>query len=505
MAIKVAFIGAGSIGFTRKLCRDILTVPEFADAHFALHDINRRNLNGVAQLLEKDIASNRLPARVTRHHTRKPALAGADYVVNTTRIGGLDAFAQDIDIPLRYGIDQCVGDTLCAGGIFYGQRNIPAIEAFCADMQAEASDDVLFLNYANPMAMNTWAALDTGVNTVGLCHGVQGSHGLIARVLGAESKDEVDVVAAGINHQTWFVDIRHQGRRISGEELLAAFEADEDSMRDEKCRIDVLRRFGFWSTESNGHLSEYLPWYRKRAGEIEKWISLGTVWIHGETGGYLRVCTEGRNWFEQEFDSMLAEAGEPIEASKRSEEHGSYIIEALETGRPYRGHFNVRNGGTITNLAADAIIEAPGYVDRHGIHMTPVGELPLACAATCTASIDVQRMSVRAAQTGDSLLLRQALLHDPLTAAICDPDEIWHLCDAMLDAQADWLPQFEATGAIAAARKRLKAGPDRARFPDFPGAARLETRDIDAMRAEVAGDAAARKRMTDADKAGFSK
>jgi PAS domain-containing protein len=164
-------------------------------------------------------------------------------------------------------------------------------------------------------------------------------------------------------------------------------------------RIDMLRRFGYYSTESNGHLSEYVPWYRKRPEEIEEWIDLGS-WINGETGGYLRVCTEGRNWFETDFPNWMEGPPQEYSAEKRSEEHGSYIIEGLETGRVYRGHFNVVNDGVIANLPADAVIEAPGYVDRNGISMPGVGDLPPGCAAVCNVSISVQRLAVEAAPSG---------------------------------------------------------------------------------------------------------
>lgn len=488
MPIKIAFIGAGSVGFTRKLARDIMLVPELLDTHFALHDISKRNLDMVAQILKKDIKANRLPAKVTTHLNRKKALEGADYVVNCTRIGGLEAFASDIDIPLKYGIDQCVGDTLCAGGIMYGQRNIPQVLNFARDIKEVANDDALFLNYANPMAMNTWAALDAydqgeAPRTVGLCHGVQHGHWQIAEILGATKgeqpwQERVEIVCAGINHQTWYLDIRLDGRKIETEELIAAFEAHEGFSKAEKVRIDVLKRFGYYSTESNGHLSEYLPWYRKRPNRIKKWIDM-SEWIHGETGGYLRVCTEGRNWFETEFPERLKEAGQPIDTWKRSNEHGSYIIEAMETGRPYRGHFNVRNGGTITNLPDDCIIEAPGYVDRFGINMTEGIELPLACAATCQASVDVQRMSKQAAVIGDVTLLKQAMLHDPLVGAVCEPEEVWQMTDEMLVAQAQWLPQYESNGSIQEAKRRLaKANRDGARVKtrETKGAARKKVK-----------------------------
>ena len=481
MALKVAFIGAGSIGFTRRLAQDILSVPELRDTHFALHDINKRNLDMVAQLLQKTISENRLPARISTTLDRRRAVADADYVINCTRIGGLEAFKLDIDIPLKYGVDQCVGDTLCIGGIMYGQRNIPRIMDFCKDISEAAKDDVLFLNYANPNAMNVWAAIKYGgVNTVGLCHGVTNGWMQIAGVLGAKSRSEVDIICAGINHQTWYTQIIYKGRKITADELIEAFEKHPVYSRTEKVRIDVLKRFGLYSTESNGHLSEYLPWYRKRPKEIRRWIDL-RHWIHGETGGYLRVCTENRNWFKTDFVKWLKAPATPMSQYKRSDEHGSYIIEALETGRGYRGHFNVQNKGIISNLPDDCIVEVPGYVDRSGINMPMVGELPPACAATLMASINVQRMSVQAGLTGDVTLLKQAVMHDPLTGAVCNTEEIWQMVDEMLVAQARWLPQYGK--AIPAARARLRKskplGTSRSR-----GAARLKVKTVAQMKTE---------------------
>ena len=248
----------------------------------------------------------------------------------------------------------------------------------------------------------------------------------------------------------------------------------------------MLRRFGVYSTESNGHLSEYLPWYRKRPDEIQRWIDTST-WINGETGGYLRVCTEGQDWFRTDFPRWLEEAGTKLDTWQRSSEHGSYIIEAMETGRVYRGHFNRRNGRTIASLPSDCIIEAPGFVDRFGINMVEGLELSQACAATCRASIDVQRMSKDAAVAGDVTLLKQAMLHDPLTAAICNPEEVWQLTDEMLVAQRPWLPQYTSNGACDAAAARLaeheKAGTRVSLREDWRGAVRIETKSVEELRA----------------------
>lgn len=478
MSFKIAFIGAGSIGFTRGLLRDLLSVPEFQGIRVAFTDINERNLDMVTQLCQRDIRENGLSIEIEATTDRREALREAKYVINTIRVGGLEAFATDIDIPLKYGVDQCVGDTLCAGGIMYGQRGIAEMMNICKDIRETAAPDVLLLNYANPMAMLTWACnAYGGVRTVGLCHGVQHGHRQIAQVYGL-AKDEVDIVCAGINHQTWYIQIRHRGQDLTAG-LLEAFEKHEDYARTEKVRIDMLRRFGYYSTESNGHLSEYVPWYRKRPEEIGDWIDLGS-WINGETGGYLRVCTEGRSWFETDFPNWMKDRPLVYAAEHRGEEHGSYIIEGLETGRAYRGHFNVVNRGVIANLPDDCVVEAPGYVDGNGISMTMVGELPLGPAAVCNASVSVQRLAVEAAIRGDDQLLRQAFMMDPLVGAVCNPKEIWQMVDELLAAQEKWLPQYGA--AIAAAKERLAHGPLLPTRESYRGAARRQVKSVDELK-----------------------
>lgn len=476
--MKVAFIGAGSVGFTRKLMRDLLAVPEFKEIQIAFHDISERNLDMITQLAQRDIDANGLEIKILATPDRREALRDAKYIFCMVRVGGLEAFQTDIEIPLKYGIDQCVGDTLCAGGIMYGQRTIATMLEFCDDIRELAAPEPLLLNYSNPMAMNTWACnQDGGVKTVGLCHGVQNGHALIAEAFKLP-EEEIDIVCAGINHQTWYTSIKHNGEDLT-HQLLAALEADEKIAAEEKCRIDVLKRFGYFSTESNGHLSEYIPWYRKRAEEIGDWISLDR-WILGETGGYLRVCTESRNWFETDFPNWMKEKPMAFDRKERSIEHGSWIVESLETGRVYRGHFNMPNKGVISNLPDDAVIEAPGYVDANGINMPIYGDLPLGCAGICHHSITVQRLSVEAAVHGDVELLKQAMLLDPLTGACCTPPEIWQMTDEMLIAQQEWLPQYaEAITAIEA--ERADTGWPIETKEGYRGAARLKTKTVEEM------------------------
>ena len=492
--MKIAIVGAGSIGFTRRLVRDILSVEELQDTAFAFQDISAANLSLVATLCQRDIEANGVPATVSTGTEREPALDGADFVINTARVGGLEGFRTDVEIPLKYGVDQCVGDTICAGGLMYGQRTVPMILELVDQIERYAGADRVLLNYANPMAMNTWAALDhSPVQTIGLCHGVQGGHHLLARLFerhlnGDKTEDDagyrrvtkadVDIVAAGINHQTWYHSVLFDGVDWAND-LLELFQADPVIREREKVRIDIIRRFGYFSTESNGHLSEYLPWYRKRPDEIRDWISTD-AWILGETGGYLRVCTENRNWFETDFPKWRDGPAWDYAPEKRSDEHGSYIIESMTTGRVYRGHFNVNNAGGVTNLPNDAVVEVPGYGDRNGLSIPVVGDLPLGCAAICNNSIQVQRMATQAAVTGDVELLKQAILLDPLVGAVCNPPEVWQMVDEMLVAQAQWLPQY--AGEIDGARQRLASEPSLARG-DTVGAVRLKTRTVEELQA----------------------
>jgi len=438
---KICFLGAGSLGFTRALLTDLLSVEKFhKNIGISFTDINAENLEMVRELCQCDIDANGLNIKIQATTDRREALKGAKYVINSVRIGGLEAFETDIEIPLKYGVDQCVGDTLCIGGIMYGQRVIAAMTDFCKDIREVCAPDVLHLNYSNPNAMVTWACNEYGkVNTIGLCHGEIHGESQIAEILGYE-RGELDFICAGLNHQTWYISVKKDGIELK-DKILDGFLKHERFSREEKVRIDMLKRFGYYSTESNGHLSEYLAWYRKRPDEIPGWIDLG-CWINGETGGYLRVCREGRNWFEHDYPNLLKEPPKRYDGSERGVEHGSYIIESLEIGKTYRGHFNVINNGCITNLPDDCAVEVPCYVDGNGVSVPRVGDLPDGCAAVCSQSVWVQRLAVKAAVAGDVALLKQAALLDPLTGAVCNPPEVWQMVDEMLIVQEKWLPQY---------------------------------------------------------------
>ena len=484
MSFKIAFIGAGSLVFARTLFTDIISVPEFHDIEIAFTDINPDNLEKTRELCQRDLDANNIPIKIEATTNRRDAFKDARYIVNCVRIGGLEGFETDVEIPLKYGVDQCVGDTLCTGGIMYGQRVIAEMLNFCKDIREVSEPGAIMLNYSNPNAMATWACNKYGkVRTIGLCHGEIHGEQQISEVLGIP-REELDVICAGINHQTWYISVKHNGEDMIPK-LLAGFEAHPKFSQEEKVRIDMLKRFGYYSTESNGHLSEYVAWYRKRPDEIKDWINLDN-WINGETGGYLRVTREERNWIETDFPKILAEPAKKLDGSERSKEHASYIIESLETGRHYRGHFNIMNEGCITNLPWESVVEVPCYVDGNGISIPKVGDLPLGCAAVCSQSIWVQKLAIEAAVHGDVQLLKQAAMMDPLTGAVCNPPEIWQMIDEMLVAQEQWLPQY--TEAIKAAKEHLANDP---LIPtkDYHGAARLREKTPE----EVAAERDARK------------
>lgn len=482
MSFKIAIIGAGSLVFARTLFTDIMSVPEFHNIRVAFTDINADNLEKVRGLCQRDLDDNHIPVKIEATTDRREAFKDARYIINCVRVGGLRAFETDIDIPLKYGVDQCVGDTLCTGGIMYGQRVIAAMLDFCKDIREVAEKDAIMLNYSNPNAMATWACNKYGgVKTIGLCHGEIHGETQIAEVLGLKRED-LDVICAGINHQTWYISVKHNGEEML-DKLLPAFEAHEKYSDEEKVRIDMLKRFGYYSTESNGHLSEYVSWYRKRPDEIINWINLDN-WINGETGGYLRVTREERNWFETEYPKILKEPSKKYDGSDRSKEHCSYIMESLETGRRYRGHFNMMNEGCITNLPAECVVEVPCYVDGNGISVPKVGDLPLGCAAVCSQSIWVQKLSVEAAVSGNVQLLKQAALMDPLTGAVCNPPEVWQMIDEMLIAQEEWLPQYKE--GIAQAKENMSKGNLIPTKEGYRGAVRLREKTAEEVAAERA-------------------
>ena len=433
---KIALIGAGSVVFTRNLCSDILFAPALRESTIALMDIDPTRLARAKTMVEGLIAARDVPARVEATTDRREAVRGADYVITTFQQGGLDAYALDIDIPLRYGVGQCVGGTLGPGGVFRSLRTIPVLLDLCRDLDAVAPD-ALLLNYVNPMAANCWA-IDraTGRPHVGLCHSVQGTSEMLAEWLGAPY-EEVVYRCAGINHQAFFLEFRH-GNRDLYPDLRAAIERPE-IYGQEPVRIDLMRHFGYFVTESSGHASEYVPYFRKDAAMIAddlapRFTNPADHWLDfGRTGGYLRHC-------HRRLARVQEEATPP--PTTRSHEYGAAIMEAIETNRPTRINGNVPNRGLIDNLPDGCCVEVPCLVDGNGIQPTTIGNLPPQLAALNRTNVNVQELIVEAALTGSREAVYHAIALDPLTGAICTLPQVRAMADELLTAQARWLPQF---------------------------------------------------------------
>jgi alpha-galactosidase len=379
------------------------------------------------------IRHNSLPAKVWVTTDQREALRDADYVIATFQVGGLKGFEYDYTIPLRHGVDQCIGDTLGPGGVFRALRSIPVALDMARDIE-ELCPDALLLNYVNPMAMICWALGTTNVQFVGLCHGVQTTMDLISGYVGVP-KDEIDFLCAGINHMGWFLKLEHDGKDLYPT-LRERFEHPEYYV-NEKVRGETLRHFGYFMTESTGHLSEYLPYFRKNKKALDLYCDEPA--FGGESGAYYKWC----EYVAQKYGEQVLLEGEPLDLPSRSIEYGSHVIEAMETGRTFKLNGNVRNDGMIANLPIDCCAEGPIYVDRLGLHKTVVGNLPPQCAALNLLNINVQRLAVQAAMSGDPEQIVHACALDPLTSAVLTLEEIRNMAADMLEAEKQWLPQFE--------------------------------------------------------------
>jgi alpha-galactosidase len=438
---KITFIGAGSLVFTRNLTNDILLTPALSDCTIALMDVDAQRLEQSRQIVQSMIDRRGSKATVVATLDRKHAIEGSDYVITTFQQGGLDAYKLDIEIPQQYGVEQCVGDTLGPGGVFRALRTIPVLIDICSDID-QFAPEALLLNYVNPMAANCWAiAAGTGLPHVGLCHSVQGTSELLAKWIKVPY-DDVIFLCAGINHQAFFLEFRTKQEDLYPK-IFAAVE-DPAVYGQEPVRIDLLKHFGYFVTESSGHASEYVPYFRKSAKMVNnelvpRFTDPVNDWFEfGRTGGYLRHCFDRVQKFQQEYDSILQEEL----PAERTHEYGARIIEAIETNQPITINGNVPNDDLIDNLPSDCCVEVPCLVDANGIQPVKVGSLPPQLAALNRTNINVQELIVEAALTGSKETVYHAVMLDPLTAAVCTLPQIREMVDKMLAAEAQWLPKF---------------------------------------------------------------
>ncbi|MFN8489964.1 MAG: alpha-glucosidase/alpha-galactosidase [Caldilineaceae bacterium] len=438
---KITFIGAGSLVFTRRLCSDILMTPALQDCTISLMDIDPTRLGQAQAIVQSIVAHRGVKAKVEASTDRREAVADADFVITTFQAGGLDAYKTDIEIPEKYGVGQCVGDTLGPGGVFRALRTIPVLVDICHDMD-DLAPDALLLNYVNPMAANCWAVdVATGRPHVGLCHSVQGTSEMLAEWIKVPY-NEVNFLCAGINHQSFFLEFR-RGKDDLYPLIWDAIE-DEKIYGSEPVRIEMMKYFGYFVTESSGHASEYVPYFRKSKAMIDNdlvptFTSPNDHWFDfGRTGGYYRHCIHRLEQFQSDYDEI--KNADPF--TERSHEYGSWIIEAMVTNNPIRINGNIPNLDLIDNLPYGCCVEVPCLVDANGIQPTKIGRLPTQLAALNRTNINVQELIVEAALTGDVDAVHYAVQMDPLTAAVCTLPQIRQMVDELLEVQAQWLPQF---------------------------------------------------------------
>jgi len=436
---KIAFIGAGSFGFTRKLVKDILTFPLLEDATLALMDIDPERLEFIRKAVQRIVDEGGYPAKVEATMDRVEALTDADAVLCTILAGGVDVWQHDILIPKKYGVDVNVGDTRGVSGIFRALRTIPVMLDIVKDMERVCPDATL-LNYTNPMAMLCRAMQrESSIQVTGLCHSVQGTAAMLAGWIGAPM-EEITYTCAGINHMAWYLDYKWNGKDAYPL-IRKAVEESEEIRNEEQVRNEMFLQLGYYITESSGHNSEYNWWFCKRPELIEQYCTDGTGW---NPGHYAYILDSYRSRGETWKDSIQAwlDDPEPLDLA-RGHEYAAYIINALQGGEPFRYNGNTANTGLITNLPDDCCVEVPVYADRGGLHSIQVGALPPSVAPLNQITVASEEMAVEAALTGDPTLVFQSIAYAPLSASVLSLAEIKQMVNEMLAINREHLPTFE--------------------------------------------------------------
>ncbi len=432
-------IGAGSHVFARRLITDLLSYPELRDSTISLMDLDVERLGLMTSFTRKLVDQWGFVTKIESTTDRRAALENADYVVVSIRVGGMAANKLDIEIPAKYGVKQGIGDTLGPGGVFYALRHIPVMLDICHDME-ELCPDAWLINYTNPMAMICWALNDySHVKNVGLCHSVQGTAAELARYIGAPY-DEVTYWVAGINHMAWFLEFQWRGRDAYPL-LWEAFKDPAVYSRPDAhwagpdiVRVEMFKALGYFNTESTQHLSEYVPYFRKRPELFERFrLTVAFDMTEEREAGRRRQDDELKHQLESDAKIEL----------QLSREYCSYIVHSIETDSPRRINGNVRNQGLITNLPQGCCVEVPILVDGTGLRPCYVGDLPPQCAALNRTNINVHELGVKAAVEKSKRLAFQAVLLDPLTGALLTIDETQKMVNELFEAEAGYLPGFK--------------------------------------------------------------
>lgn len=436
---KITFIGAGSTIFAKNVLGDCLFVPALAGFEFALFDIDEQRLKDSENMLNNLKENYNSNVTIKSYSDRKDALRGAKYVINAIQVGGYKpSTVIDFEIPRKYGLQQTIADTTGIGGIFRALRTIPVMLDFAKDIE-EVCPDALFLNYTNPMASLTGAMLRyTNVKTIGLCHSVQVCTEHLFRDLGMDHEG-IEEKIAGINHMAWLLEVKRDGKDLYPEIKRRAKERQQ-SKHEDMVRYELMDKFGYYITESSEHNAEYHPYFIKsRYPELIEKFNI-------PLDEYPRRCVSQI----EEWVSMREEMVNNSQLTHtRSHEYGSRIIEAMETNVPFKFGGNVLNTGRlISNLPEKAVVEVPCVVDRNGIMPTYIGDLPEQLAALNRTNINTQLLTIEAAISGKREHVYQAAMLDPHTSAELSMDDIISMCDELIEAHGNWLPQFTKSRSL---------------------------------------------------------
>jgi len=439
MRKKFAFIGAGSLEFTASLARDILTFESFRDAEFMLMDVHEGRLGYARCAVEKLIKQGGHSAVVKATVNRKEALEGADGVLITILQGGVDVWRHDIEIPMKFGVDICVGDTRGPSGIFRFLRTAPAMLDIIRDAEQECPDAVI-LNYTNPMGMLcSYLQKHSRMNITGLCHSVQGTAQMLAGWIGAPM-DEFTYKCAGVNHQAFYLDVKWNGKDAYPLIREAVLNRPE-VLAEEQVRNEMFLQLGYYPTESSGHDSEYNPWFRKRADLIEKYCTHGAGWNPGVHAYILGTYLERENSWEETFLKQLEQEETDPDSG---DEYAAYIFNALfgdHTVFEFNG--NLQNNGVIDNLPPESCVEVPVLASREGLRPFHVGPLPDPLAILVGTTARCENLAVTGAIDGDWEKIYHSILFDPLTSAVLSMAEIKELVVAMFNKNKDFLTHFK--------------------------------------------------------------